>query len=131
MRRTFGLPVGIALLAGAFTWLIQGVLRPAMRAHPTALWFLGPAPNLVVGLCFPFLALGYPFASFASTRWAVAITTTLTIGVLVVFELWRPIRGAQTFDLLDILGSVLAGLLGGLGALALARRQHADRAAAA
>jgi hypothetical protein len=124
MRRTFGLPVGIALLAGALTWLIQGVLRPAMRAHPSALWLLGSAPNVVVGLCFPFIALGYPFGSFRRTQWAIAMTTGLTIGMLVVFEVWRPIRGAQTFDSFDILGSVLGGLVGGLGALALARREH-------
>jgi hypothetical protein len=124
MRRTFGLPLAIALLAGLLTWLIQAVLRPGMHAHPAVLGLLGPAPNVVVGICFPFVALGYPFESFAATRRAIAITTVLTIGILVVFELWRPIRGAQTFDQLDLLGSIMGGLVGGAVALAVARRER-------
>jgi hypothetical protein len=125
MRRTFGFPVGIALLAGSLTWLIQSVLRPAMGAHPAALWLFGPAPNMVVGLAFPLLALGYPFESFASTRRGVVITTALTIGILLMFELWTPFLGARTFDPLDILGSVVGGVVGGLCALAFARRRYA------
>ena len=122
MRRTFGLPLAIGLLTGLLTWLIQTVLRPGMHGHPAVLGLLGPAPNVVVGICFPFVALGYPVESFAARRRAIAITTVVTVGILVAFELWRPIRGARTFDPLDVLGSVFGGLAGGAGALALARR---------
>src|SRR4051812_41248259 len=98
MRRTFGLPLAIALLAGPLTWLIQNVLRPATLGHSALQSILGPAPNVVVGLCFPFAALAYPFESFATARRAVAITAVVTVSILVVFELWRPIAGARTFD---------------------------------
>ena len=122
MRRTFGLPLAIALLAGPLTWLIQSVLRPATLAHPALQRALGPAPNFVVGLCFPFVALSYPFESLVNARRAVAMTAILTVGTLLVFELWRPIPGAQTFDPLDIAASILGGVVGALLALSLARR---------
>jgi hypothetical protein len=56
MRRLFALV--IALLAGPLTWLIQAVLRPAAFGHPRLLWMLGPAPDVVVGLRFPFRRAG-------------------------------------------------------------------------
>src|SRR5579862_6829285 len=94
MRRHFGL--GIAMLAGPLAWLIQEVLRPAAYGHPTVLWMLGPAPNVVVGLCFPFAALSYPFESIAQTQRGIVAAALVTIAVLVVFEFWRPFPGAQT-----------------------------------
>src|ERR1051325_7277373 len=96
MRRSLGL--GIALLAGPLTWLIQDVLRPAALGHPRILSVLGPAPNIVVGLCFPFAALAYPFQSTAHTWRGIVATTFVTICILVAFELWRPITGARTYD---------------------------------
>src|SRR5689334_2389299 len=112
MRRTLALPLVIGLLAGGLTGLIQSVLRPAAVGHPMLLWFLGPAPNVVVGLCFPFLAMAYPFESLAHTRRAINVAAALTVGVLVTFELWRPFAGARTYDPLDILGSILGALAG-------------------
>ncbi len=124
MRRTFGLPLAIALAAGPLTWLIQNVFRPATLAHPTLQWLLGPAPNVVVGLCFPFVALSYPFESFADARRAVTWVAILTVGILVVFEFWRPFAGARTYDVLDIAGSVLGGLVGAVLAASHARRMN-------
>jgi len=114
--------MAIGLLAGGMTWLIQNILRPAAMAHPMLLWLLGPAPNVVVGLCFPCLALACPFESLAHTRRAIVAVTLLTVGILVGFEVWRPFPGARTYDPLDIVGSALGGLLGACLADALARR---------
>ena len=104
MRRTVGTPLAIALLAGPATWLVQNVLRPAAHAHPTLQWFLGPAPNVVVAICFPFVALGYPFESLADTRRGVVAAALLTVAILVTLATWRPIPGARTYDPLDIAG---------------------------
>lgn len=123
MRRYFGL--GIAMLTGPLVWLIQEVLRPAALGHHTVLWMLGPAPNVVVGLCFPFAALSYPFESIAQARRGIVAATLVTIGILVAFEFWRPFPGAQTYDPLDIAGSVLGGVIGAAVALVLARRMSA------
>ena len=124
MRRTLGLPLAVALLTAALTTLVQRVLRPAANGHPTLLWLLGPAPNVVVGFCFPFLALAYPFASRAGTRRAINAAAALTVGILVLFEWWRPFAGARTYDPLDIAGSVVGALAGAVVTHALARRDH-------
>jgi hypothetical protein len=120
MRRFTG--VVITILAGPLTWLIQDVFRPAAVGYPTLLAVLGPAPNVVVGLCFPFAALSYPFESAAQARRGVVAATLITIGVLVALELWRPIHGAQTYDPLDLAGSALGGLIGAALALTAVRR---------
>jgi hypothetical protein len=127
MRRTFRLPMAIALLAGPLTWLIQSVLRLATVGHAALQSLLGPAPNVVVGLCFPFAALAYPFDTLTSARRAVAITAAATVGILVIFEVWRPIAGAQTFDPLDIVGSIVGGVVGTLLARLLARRTDPEK----
>jgi hypothetical protein len=122
MRRTLGIPIGIALVAGSLVWLIQSVWRPAAQAHPVLLWILGPAPNVVVGLCFPFAGLAFPFASFAGVRRGIVAAALLTAALLVAFEVWRSFPGARTFDPLDIVGSLLGALVGAGVAYSVARR---------
>jgi hypothetical protein len=109
MRRHVGL--AIALLAGPVTWFIQSVLRPASAGHPSLLWLLGPAPNVVVGFCFPFVALSFPLDTVAATRRAIVAAGLVTFGILLGFEVWRPIAGARTYDPLDIGGHTYLVLL--------------------
>lgn len=122
MKRTLVLPLAVGFTAGGLVWLIQNVLRPAAFGHPTVLWLLGPAPNVVVGFWYPFLGLAYPFESLTHTRRAVTFAALLTVGILVAFEFWRPFPGARTYDPLDIVGSVVGALAGAIIACAFARR---------
>jgi len=90
-------------------FLAQFVLRPAFAhaAWPIRL-VLGSAPNLIVGLCFPFAVLARPSLLARRRAWmAFTLGCSGTLAILVAFEAWRPIAGAQTYDPKDLAASVL------------------------
>jgi hypothetical protein len=68
--------------------------------------FLGSAPNLLVGFCFPFCALIRPkLFTLKRARKFFLFACAGTLFLLIGFEVVRPFEGAKTFDYLDILAS--------------------------
>ena len=106
-------PQAIALATGPLVLGVQEVVRPALvhRSWLTAL-ALGSAPNLITAFCFPFAVLARP-RLYARRRACVvfALGCAATVVVLIVFEVWRPISGAQTFDLNDLVASLVGVML--------------------
>jgi hypothetical protein len=102
------LPLLISLAGASLVLFIQQFLRAHL--HPSGLpaLFLGSAPNLIVGLWFPFSIVIRPRAftrSQAGRFFRLWCAGTLIL--LVGFEIVRPFGGAQTFDYSDILASVM------------------------
>ena len=122
MRRPHLGPLAIALGSGLLVWIVQTVLRPLTAPGSEVRWLLGPAPNVLVGAGFPFVALVPPAQSIAAARRAVGYWALLTLGALIVMEFWRPIQGARTFDVLDLIASVLGTAIGWASGWRLAPR---------
>ena len=109
MRRINWIAFWIALATGPLVVIVQQWLRPAVSPESVASWLLGPAPNLIVALCFPFIILVRPIFSPLEAARAFTLMTLATLAVLVVAEALGPIPGADTFDTLDLAASI-AGL---------------------
>jgi uncharacterized membrane protein YeaQ/YmgE (transglycosylase-associated protein family) len=102
------LPLLISLSGAFLVFFIQQFLR--VHLHPSGLpaLFLGSAPNLIVGLWFPFSILIRPRAFTKSQAGRFfGLWCAGTFLLLVGFEIVRPFRGAQTFDYFDILASAM------------------------
>jgi hypothetical protein len=119
------MPGVIALSTGPLVFAIQQWVRPALSAPPSPVAvLLGVAPNLVTGLCFPFASVMRP--SLLSKAGAASMFTAgciATLLVLLMMEWWRPIAGAQTFDI----GDVAASIVGVALSLGVYRRWVHDR----
>jgi hypothetical protein len=99
------------MATGPLVFIVQHWMRPAAAPGSVVASLLGPAPNLIVGLCFPFIIVARPIFTPLQAARAFTLMTLATLGVLIVMEIVHPIPGAATFDLLDIVASVVGLVL--------------------
>jgi hypothetical protein len=104
----------IALAAGPLVFIIQQWLRPALPTHSIAWRVLGPAPNLIVAACFPFVIVARPIFTPLQAARAFTLMTLATMAILIIMEAIRPLSGADTFDPLDLVASVAGMVLSAL-----------------
>ena len=100
------LPLLISLSGAFLVFFVQQFLRVHLHLSGPAAVFFGSAPNLIVGIWFPFSILIRPraFAKRQAERF-FRLWCAGTFLLLVGFEILRPFKGAQTFDYFDILAS--------------------------
>jgi hypothetical protein len=105
----------ISIFGALLLIFVQQFLRLRLHASGIPAIFLGSAPNLLIGFCFPFSILLRPKAfSRATYEWLFPAWCLGTLAALCGFEFFRPFRGAQTFDYHDILASFLGVALAAL-----------------
>ena len=100
------IPLIICVSGALLVAFVQQFLRAHLHVSGVAAVLMGSAPNLLIGCWFPFSILLRPSAFAKSTYdrlfplWCLG-----TLLLLCGFEVFRPFRGAQTFDYYDILAS--------------------------
>ena len=114
MKHINWIPLWIALATGPLVIIIQHGVRPAVPSTSPAWLLLGPLPNLIIGMCFPYIVVARPPGNPTSAARAFTLMTLATLGVQIVIEVTRLIPGADTFDLMDV-AAALAGMF--LGAV--------------
>jgi hypothetical protein len=106
------IPLVIFIIGTLLLILVQQVLRPILHPSQPVAILLGSAPNLIVGLCFPFGILIRPGAFTKSVyKRLFPLWCAGTLLALIGFEVVRPFKGAKTFDYWDIAASIAGVLL--------------------
>jgi len=107
------LPFLVCLSGGLLLIFIQQFVRFHLPPSGFLPLFFGFAPNLIVGVSFPFSILMKPRAFTRSqAKKLFLLWCAGTILLLIGFEILRPFRGAQTFDYLDLLASIIGVAIG-------------------
>ena len=112
MRRINWIPLWIALAAGPLVFILRHGVRPAVPPTNPGWLLLGPLPNLIVGMCIPYIIVARLPRDPTSAARAFTLMTLATLGILIVIEVTRLIPAADTFDIMDIVASVAGMFLG-------------------
>ena len=112
MKRINWIPLWIALATGPLVFIVQHWVRPAVPPTSSAWLLLGLLPSLITGVGFPYIIVARPPRDAMAAARAFTLMTLATLGLQVTVEVTGLIPGANTFDVMDIFGSVAGMLLG-------------------
>ena len=101
------LPVIALFVFGWILYVLPMELRPVFRGNHIVLFWFGIIPNFGCAFALPVIGLNKKAISYIEARHRLIISSLISFGILLVYEISELIKGFGTFDWLDILMSIL------------------------
>ena len=100
-------PIIVLFLVFWLLYLIPMEVRPYFKGNHDVLFWLGFIPNLGCAFALPIIGLKNKSLTYYEARKKLLISSLISLGLILSFEVSGLMRGFGTFDWLDVLMTVL------------------------
>jgi hypothetical protein len=101
------LPIIALFIFGWILYVIPMELRPYFKGNHLVLWWFGIIPNFGCAFALPVIGLKKKSISYDTAKHRLMISSLISFGILLLYEISQLIKGFGTFDWLDITMSIL------------------------